>query len=250
MTLVVKLSETYSQVLETLKLRTNAFSTGEKFDTDEFDQYCDHLMVEEDGKLVGSIRLRQKEYMKEKPLYLESKFEIKETYLEKMGSLLEMGRLCSIENGNPKIPIAILSGTAEYGLSRGIKNLIGCISFHRTGAHEINNIYYSIKNGGWVEENEKPVLPLPNFQLSGFNPNYISDVNFKYEALAKLYFQLGSKIVSYPALYSSLHCVDFLSVASLNDSFSKFDKFNKRFVNDTTISKKIKENTLVPIWKR
>lgn len=107
-----------------------------KRDFDDFDQYCDHLLVidygfpEKEGHVVGTYRLLRRSMMGElKTFYSETEFDISAIKNEK-GEILELGRSC-VDAGyrNRSVMQLLLRGIAAYVTLHDVKLMFGCASF-------------------------------------------------------------------------------------------------------------------------
>lgn len=103
-------------------------------ETDRFDPFCDHLMLENpDGRLVGVYRLMT-EAMAEKAggFYSEAEFDVSD--LRARGRpLLELGRSClHADFRGSAAMLHLWAGVADYVARHGVEILFGVASFHGT----------------------------------------------------------------------------------------------------------------------
>jgi putative hemolysin len=100
-------------------------------DVDDFDAYCDHLLVRETktGAVVGCTRLLNgREAERTGGFYSESEFDLG-AVARLPGKLLEVGRTCVSAECRQGAAIAVLwSGIAGYVQLHGIDYLFGCAS--------------------------------------------------------------------------------------------------------------------------
>lgn len=100
-------------------------------DRDEFDDYCQHMLVREtgSGRVVGCTRLLSGEGARRLGrFYSESEFELG-AVAALPGRLLELGRTCISPEYRHGAAIAVLwSGVAGYIQLHGIDYLFGCAS--------------------------------------------------------------------------------------------------------------------------
>lgn len=122
--------------------RTGSWPTGhpQAIDRDEFDQYCEHLIVQdhsriENGhpKVVGTYRLRvsdlQENREKNIQLYTATEFDLSQL-MQKEGKVLELGRSCvhpDYRSGD--VIMNLWSGIGEFLATHTIDYMIGCVSF-------------------------------------------------------------------------------------------------------------------------
>lgn len=152
--LEVSLARTADEIKATQKLRYHIFCNemGAKpteemqrtgCDMDEFDAYCDHLIVVDhdrptlkqdySDKIVGTYRLLTRRNML--PLgkfYTESEFDI--TCLKNYpGEVMELGRSCVDANYRNRAVMQLLfRGIGQYCDQHAIEVMFGCASFHGT----------------------------------------------------------------------------------------------------------------------
>ncbi|MCF6322538.1 MAG: GNAT family N-acetyltransferase, partial [Rhizobiaceae bacterium] len=115
----------------------------EQCDVDNFDRYCDHLLVldrsikqnERTGQIIGSYRLlNQEQAASAGGFYSESEFDIQtliSRHREK--NFLEFGRSCVLQPYRNKRTIELLwQGSWAYVRNNGIDVMFGCASFSGT----------------------------------------------------------------------------------------------------------------------
>tara|TARA_B100000686_G_C16721117_1_gene935016 strand:+ start:750 stop:1709 length:960 start_codon:yes stop_codon:yes gene_type:complete len=137
-------------------LRCRSFFGDSKkinFDTDEFDQDCDHLVVVDKSKsedfVVGTYRLLIKpKDVKYRKFYSESEFNINNLYKGKKLSMLEAGRSCVHEKYRDGRIIKLLwRGLATYILKNKIDLIFGCASFpssnHALFKDQLSYLHYN-----------------------------------------------------------------------------------------------------------
>ena len=105
------------------------------YDSDQFDQYCDHLVVIDNSiskdHVVGTYRLLFKPKSTEYRLfYSASEFDLKNLFNKPNQSMLEAGRSCVHEDYRDGRIIKLLwRGLATYILLNKIDLIFGCASF-------------------------------------------------------------------------------------------------------------------------
>ena len=142
--LCVTLARTAEEVLAAQKLRYQYFSgaddpLAEGVDQDEYDLYCDHLLVKdlskpEQDQVVGTYRLIRQPAMETiGRFYSESEFDI--TAIKNFtGNLLELGRSCVKGEYRSRSVMQLLwRGITAYITHHRIGLMFGCASFH--GVH-------------------------------------------------------------------------------------------------------------------
>lgn len=109
----------------------------QKRDFDQFDEYCDHLLVVEHQaggggyRVVGTYRmLRRQEMEKLGRFYSESEFDITQIK-NQPGEILEVGRSCvAPEYRNRAVMQLLWRGIGAYVARFNVRLLFGCASFH------------------------------------------------------------------------------------------------------------------------
>jgi len=116
---------------------------AQKCDFDQFDNYCDHLLVidydlpKETGQVVGTYRLLRRSAIAEiGKFYSESEFDVSAIKKES-GEILELGRSCVDENHRNRSVMQLLwRGIGTYVALHDIKLMFGCASLFGTDVKE------------------------------------------------------------------------------------------------------------------
>ncbi|HEV7233521.1 MAG TPA: GNAT family N-acyltransferase [Sphingorhabdus sp.] len=137
--LTVRLARSEADRLAAQRLRWDVFrggldaapETGSRLDTDPYDDICDHLLVEDDGQVVGTYRLLRK-CVAEAHSGFYSSGEYNLAKLDhRAGEWLELGRSCVAPAYRDAGTIQLLwRGIASYLQEHGISMMFGCASFH------------------------------------------------------------------------------------------------------------------------
>jgi putative hemolysin len=108
-------------------------------DVDPYDDVCDHLLVEDEGVVVGTYRLlRQSVAMRHSGFYTAGEYAL-EPILRggAQEELLELGRSCVAPAYRDAGTIQLLwRGIARYLADHGIGRMFGCASFPGTDPRE------------------------------------------------------------------------------------------------------------------
>lgn len=119
----------YQVFAEELQARIHSPAPG--LESDAFDPYCEHLLVEErhTNKLVGYTRLLDDEGAQRGcGFYSQSEFAM-DAVLALPGRRVEVGRTCIHRDYRDGVTIAVLwSGIGAYLVERQVDYLIGCAS--------------------------------------------------------------------------------------------------------------------------
>lgn len=104
-----------------------------KLDFDEFDQFCDHLIIEDlsKNKVVGTYRvLRRSRLAKGGKFYTETEFDLSKTLTHFKGEVMELGRACVDVAYRDRATIQLLWRViGEYAVRHNVELMFGCGSF-------------------------------------------------------------------------------------------------------------------------
>ena len=134
-------------LIKAKQLRQKSFfedSKEKKIDSDEFDEFCDHLVVVDNSVasdfVVGTYRLLLKgKNEKYKKFYSDSEFDISNLFKKNI-SMLEAGRSCVDENyRDGKIIKLLWRGLAFYIIQKKVDLIFGCASFPSSNYSEFKN---------------------------------------------------------------------------------------------------------------
>jgi hypothetical protein len=228
----VYIARDLDEIKEAQRLRYHVFAEEmganlpnkeEGLDVDEFDAYCDHLIVRDTKTLqvVGTYRILPPEQAKQiGRLYSESEFDL--TRLEHLyPNAVEVGRSCVHENyRSGGVIMALWAGLGSYMKQHGYEIMLGCASVPMgDGGHyaaSLNRIF-SEKNLSPVEYRTFPRLPLPLEKLN-------SDLEVEPPPLIKGYLRIGAKICGEPAWDPDFNTADFLTMLRLSDINPRYAK--------------------------
>ncbi|MBI3395643.1 MAG: GNAT family N-acetyltransferase [Spirochaetia bacterium] len=239
--LEVRIAEDQLEIERTLELRYNVFnvelneglpaSRGTGKDRDDFDYFCDHLVVVDharDGAIVGTYRmLRGPIALKNGGFYSANEFNM-QNIMPFADRAAEIGRSCVHPEYRDGSVIGLLwKGIAGYIARYDLKYLMGCGSVHGTSAEQASLIYAYFKEKGCLVSDDLSVHPHPHFELPGFNPDFvIPDIKAAGKTLPPLikgYIRAGSRIGGRPALDGEFGTTDFFILFDAADITSKYD---------------------------
>ena len=175
-------ASTANEIKEAQRLRYKVFAeemgahlpkNSDGLDVDEFDAYCDHLLIRdhETLKVVGTYRVLPPHKAQEiGRLYSDSEFDL--TRLNHLRpKIVELGRSCvHAEYRSGAVIMALWSGLAQYMQKHGYEIMLGCASIPMAdGGHFAASLYNSLKNEEMapIENHVFPRLPLPLNKLNG-----------------------------------------------------------------------------------
>ena len=190
----------------------SAYLTGH--DTDEFDSYCDHLLVEETltGQVVGTYRLQTGAVARaNRGFYSEREFDFV-PYAPLESQLMELGRACiHRDHRSTQVLNLLWHGILHYGLRFRVRYLIGCCSLSSQNPAEGTAVYKSLE-----EHRVKPeflTAPRSPFAMELVNSK---STNPEIPKLLRTYLALGAKICGPPAIDREFKTIDFLTLLDLD----------------------------------
>ena len=221
-----------NEVKEAQRLRYKVFAEEmgaslpahpEDLDIDEFDAYCDHLLIrdQESLKVVGTYRVLPPHKAAEiGRLYSDSEFDLSRlNHLRP--KMVELGRSCvHADYRSGAVIMALWSGLAQYMQKHDYEIMLGCASIPMAdGGHFAASLYNSLTNDQMapVENHAFPRLPLPLERLNG-------GLEVEPPPLIKGYLKLGAKICSAPAWDPDFNTADVLTMLRLSDINPRYAK--------------------------
>lgn len=224
--LVVELAATEREVREAQALRYRVFGEelGAKLkggvgelDTDEYDAYCQHLLVREakTRQVVGCTRLLTDDNARVLGrFYSESEFDLG-PILEMPGRRLEVGRTCISPHFRQGSAIGVLwSGLAGYINLHGFDYLFGCASMPLgEGDIQAAAIMNRLRRQAMTsaELRVTPRLPLLNSEVSD------AVLDAPLPTLLRAYTRLGAKACGEPCRDPDFAVADVLMLLSVDD---------------------------------
>jgi putative hemolysin len=221
-----------NEVKEAQRLRYKVFAeemgatlsqNTEGLDVDEFDNYCDHLLIRDQDtlKVVGTYRVLPPHKAQEiGRLYSDSEFDL--SRLDHLRpKLVELGRSCVHQDyRSGAVIMALWSGLAQYMQKHGYEIMLGCASIPMAdGGHFAASLYNSLGNDQMAptEFHAFPRLPLPLDKLNG-------GLEVDAPPLIKGYLKLGAKICSAPAWDPDFNTADLLTMLRLSEINPRYAK--------------------------
>ncbi len=230
--LALSLASTREEVHEVQRLRYKVFieamglpglANDEGLDADEFDAYCDHLIVRDSRtlKVVGTYRLLGPNAARELGrFYSEDEFDLGRLgHLR--GSMVEAGRACIHPDYRSGGVIMLLwAGLAAYLRRERCEHLIGCASISLAdGGGNAAAVYH-----GLTQEQLAPaeyrVMPRLPFPLAERDAAHTAQV----PPLLKGYLRSGAWVCGEPAWDADFHCADLfllMPLARLDDRYAR-----------------------------
>jgi putative hemolysin len=190
-------------------------------DADEFDAYCDHLLVREPGhgEVIGTYRvLTPPQAAAAGSLYCDREFDL--AALQALRPrLAELGRACvdpRFRHGG--VILALWSALADYMVEQQLEWMIGCcsVSLH-SGGPSAAALWRDFSRSHMADPQwrVRPLLPLPLHRFGEEGPA-------EAPPLLKGYLRLGARLLGPPCWDSDFGCADLPLLLSLNDLPSRY----------------------------
>jgi putative hemolysin len=228
--LSLTLASTPEEVREVQRLRYKVFieamglsslANEEGLDKDEYDAYCDHLIVRDTKtlKVVGTYRvLSPQAARKIGKFYSESEFDLGR--LDNLrNSIAEAGRACIHPDYRSGGVIMMLwAGLAAFMKREKCEYLIGCASISLAdGGHNAAALYHALAdtNLSPAEYRVTPHLPFP---IEKREPGHVPSV----PPLIKGYLRGGAWVCGEPAWDPDFHSADLFMLLPLTKLDSRY----------------------------
>jgi putative hemolysin len=229
--LAVSIARSPADIEDAQRLRYEVFAeemgakvgdSASGIETDDFDPYCDHLIVRDLDSLrvVGTYRILAPHRARELGrLYSEGEFDL--SRLQHIApSMVEVGRSCVHRDYRSGSTILLLwAGMAHYMKAGGYSHLIGCASVPLAdGGHTAARVRLELQ--GYLTDPEYRVFPLHPFPYQRIEPAARREM----PPLLKGYLRIGSKICGEPAWDPDFNSADFLvwlSLANLHPRYAR-----------------------------
>jgi putative hemolysin len=207
-----------------------SYATG--LDVDPFDEFCDHLIVEEcaTDEIVGTYRLQTGQLAAANlGYYSEREFDFA-PYEPFRCEMIELGRACvHADHRNFNLLHLLWRGIARYAVQRNARYLIGCSSISSQDLADGIAVYQQLQpylvtgelrtcpraryrvvaggdDAGWSAVS-------PNEEFPGSTPPATAGASSK---LLRAYLAIGAKICGPPAIDREFGTIDFLTLLDLH----------------------------------
>lgn len=239
--LVVGLAQTVEEIELIQRLRYDVFSSEynavlssqEGIDRDDFDPWCEHLMVRElaTDRVIGTYRaLTPHQAKRAGGYYSESEFD-----LLGLGSirdnLLEFGRACiHPDHRQGGVLMMLWSGLSEIIKQGRYEHVFGCASVSlRDDGVTAARVWRQVRENALMA-GQPSVAPLHRYPVEHLD----SDLPAEVPALLKGYLKLGARVCGEPAWDPDFNTADFPMLLSMSNMGSRyrrhfgFDKLSDR----------------------
>ncbi len=194
-----------------------SYQTG--LDRDQFDLFCDHLIVEDRSRreVVGTYRMQSGATAARKlGYYSEQEFDFS-PYESIRGEVLELGR-ASIDRDHRTSEVLTLlwRGIAQYARIHRLRYLIGCSSLNSRDPREGWSMYQHLTSflaPEPLQTRPTAAYELPPSELLPPAPEGQDAV--KVPKLLKTYIAVGARICGAPAWDREFGTIDFLTLLDL-----------------------------------
>ncbi len=229
----LSLATTAKEVKEVQRLRYKVFiesmglsalSNPDGLDKDEFDEYCDHLIVRDSKtlKVVGTYRILGPNAARQMGRYYsETEFDLSRLQHIR-SSVAEAGRACIHPDYRSGAVIMLLwAGLAAYMRRERCSHLIGCASISLTdGGQNAAAIYRGLSASDFspLEYRVTPHTPFPLDEIDS------SSTEARIPPLLKGYLRAGAWVCGDPAWDPDFHSADLfvmLPLANLDDRYAR-----------------------------
>lgn len=203
----------------------SSYETG--LDVDQFDLFCEHLLVEEKSthRIVGTYRMQSGETAaRNLGYYSEQEFYFA-PYEPLRSGILELGR-ASIdrEHRTPEVLTLLWRGIAQYANDMGLRYLVGCSSLNSQDPSEGWQVYQQLEqyrvspefatqptNAYACPDEPKGIHAQPSPSTGESSLPSLPKV----PRLLRTYLAIGARICASPAWDREFGTIDFLTLLDL-----------------------------------
>jgi putative hemolysin len=206
----------------------SSYETG--MDSDRFDLFCEHLLVEDklSRRIVGTYRMQSGESAaRNLGYYSAQEFELGK-YEPLRRGVLELGR-ASIDRDHraPEVLTLLWRGIAQYATDMGLRYLIGCSSlnsqdpaegwrmYRQLGAYRVSPEFESVPTASYACPSEQGGRQPQHPAGEGQPLPAEADEAVKIPRLLKTYLAIGARIAAPPAWDREFGTIDFLTLLDL-----------------------------------
>ncbi len=198
----------------------SSYQTG--LDTDKFDLFCEHLLVEDkvSHRIIGTYRMQSGETAAQNlGYYSEQEFHFG-PYEPLRAGILELGR-ASIdrEHRTPEVLTLLWRGIAQYATDMGLRYLVGCSSLNSQDPSEGWQMYRQLEN--YRVPPEFATEPTAQYACpteqegADAQPSGAPLPAPKVPKLLRTYLAIGARICAPPAWDREFGTIDFFTLLDL-----------------------------------
>jgi putative hemolysin len=193
----------------------SAYETG--LDKDEYDQQCQHLMVEHIGlgETIGTYRMQVADAAKAgMGFYAAGEFDLSMLPKSLIHDSIELGRACIVkEHRDHKVLFLLWRGLSAYALHTGRRKLFGCSSLTSQDMSEGLRLYEQLIQEGHIH----PTLRLDPHESHRCKAESLTGPRVKTPKLFKTYLRHGAKILGPPAIDREFRTIDYLTLVEVTE---------------------------------
>ena len=195
-------------------------------DVDEFDAFCDHLLIRGVGgpqhnEVIGTCRVMSLDGARRVGrFYTASEFDLA-PLADLLPTTLELGRMCldpAWRNG--LVVMAVWQEVAQQLTLRGLDAVIGCCSVGLADGGQLASAIWHQYSGTSLSAPGRQVRPLTPLQLQPAGSCGAVQV----PALMKGYLRCGGKLLGPPAFDEQFNTADFPMMLRLTDMPARYEK--------------------------
>ena len=184
-------------------------------DSDPFDPFCDHLLVERisSGQAVGTYRMQTGVRASVHLDYYSAREFDFAPYERLRGSLVELGRAAiHCDHRSFQVLTLLWRGIIAYARLHQARYLIGCSSLTSQCPQEASDMNWRLRE--FQVQPELRTNPLPKFACPACEPSPQADAA-KPPKLLRAYLSVGARICGPPAIDREFRTIDFLTLLDL-----------------------------------
>lgn len=190
------------------------------YERDEFDEVCDHLLVEHTRtrQIVGTYRLQTGAgAARNLGYYSEREFNFA-PYEGLRGKLVELGRACVHRDHRSFEVLTLLwRGIAAYAEERNARYLVGCSSLTSQSPSEGAAAYARLQD--FLAEPSLQTVPWPGYRFPVDGYTWHARIA-RPPKLLRAYLSIGARICGAPAIDRAFKTIDFLTLLDLEGMYS------------------------------
>jgi len=190
------------------------------YECDEFDEVCDHLLVEHlrTRQIVGTYRLQTGSVAARNLGYYSAQEFDFAPYEGLRGKLVELGRACIHRDHRSFEVLTLLwRGIAAYAEQRNARYLVGCSSLTSQSPSEGAAVYAQLQD--FLAEPSLQTVPLPVYQFPLDRHTWLPSPA-RPPKLLRAYLSIGARICAAPAIDRAFKTIDFLTLLDLEGVYS------------------------------
>lgn len=208
----VRMARNSKEIEKAFKLRYKVFVEEEQanlvndllIEQDEYDPYCDHLIVIrlDNHEVLGTYRLLSgRKALEGIGFYSETEFDLS-PFEQWKAQTVELGRSCVLKDyRNGRVISLLWEGIARYISENNFQFLIGCASISDDQGHDINQIYNYLNqyhSFGQFSITPKESYKIHNLQEKELKGD-VKQIFRKLPPLLKGYLRAGAYVGGEPA---------------------------------------------------